>query len=245
MKSSISELTAQPPPATTADLAECPCCLTDRAVSSAVWRQLAVVLAAACLILLATAGYLAGRLTAPLTSQSSTGQANARQANVDQANTGQPADAEPLLANESAAPFPLAIDALAAVSDERFSVATGVVSDQAEGFFVLDHNSGVVQCHVFYPRNGQFLASFSANVGEMIGGGKGAKYLMVTGQTDMTRGGRSMALSPTLLYVLNTTSGAYGVWAVPFDQQALALGRPQAGLLLPMGKGSTNLVPIR
>lgn len=234
MKSSISELTAEESPATTADLAECSCCPTDRAVSFAAWRQLAVVLAAACLVLLATAGYLAGRLTAPLSSQTNVGQSSTGQTNVDR-----------LVVNESAAPFPLAIDALAAVSDERFSVATGVVSDQAEGFFVLDHNSGVVQCHVFYPRNGQFLASFSANVGEMIGGGKGAKYLMVTGQTDMTRGGRSMALSPTLLYVLNTTSGAYGVWAVPFDQQALALGRPQAGLLLPMGKGSTNLVPIR
>lgn len=141
--------------------------------------------------------------------------------------------------------LPLTIGAVGAVSDDKFSVATGIVSDQAEGFFVLDHNSGVVQCHVYYPRNGQFLASFTANVGEVIGGGKGAKYLMVTGQADMTRGGRSMALSPTVLYVLNTTSGAYAAFAVPFDYQAMAQGRPQAGLLLPMGKGSTNLVPVR
>ncbi len=142
-------------------------------------------------------------------------------------------------------PFPSTIDAVGSASDDKFSVATGVVSEQAEGFFVLDHNSGIVQCHVYYPRNGQFLASFTGNVGEMLGGGKGARYLMVTGQTDMTRGARSMSLSPTLLYVLNTTNGTYGVFAVPFDHQALSQGRPQAGLLLPMGKGTTNLIPVR
>jgi hypothetical protein len=143
-------------------------------------------------------------------------------------------------------PMPSTIDAVGAVSSEKYSIATGVVSEEAEGFFVLDHNSGVVQCNVFYPRVGKFMASYTGNAGELVGaGGKGGAYLMVTGQADMTRGARPGTLAPTLLYVLNTASGNYGVFSVPFDRQAAAQGRPQQGLLIPMGTGTAAVVPTR
>ncbi len=53
------------------------------------------------------------------------------------------------------------INATAAVSSEKYSMATGDISDDAEGLFVLDNNSGLLQCSVIYPRSGQFLARFS------------------------------------------------------------------------------------
>lgn len=143
-------------------------------------------------------------------------------------------------------PMPSTIDAVGAVSSEKYSIATGVVSDEAEGFFVLDHNSGLVQCNVFYPRVGKFMASYTGNAGELVGaGGKGGAYLMVTGQADMSRGTRPGTLAPTLLYVLNTASGNYGVFSVPFDRQAAAQGRPQQGVLIPMGTGTAAVVPTR
>lgn len=143
-------------------------------------------------------------------------------------------------------PMPKTIDAVGAVSSEKFSIATGGVSEEAEGFFVLDHNSGIVQCNVFYPRVGKFMASFSGNAGELVGaGGKGGGFLMVTGQADMSRGARPGVLAPTLLYVLDTSSGNYGVFSIPFDRQALAQGRPQQGLMIPMGTGTAAVVPTR
>ena len=143
-------------------------------------------------------------------------------------------------------PMPSSIDATAAVSSDKFSIATGVISEEAEGFFVLDHNSGILQCSVFYPRVGQFMATYTANVSELIGAGaKGGSYIMVTGQADLTRGGRGAAMAPTLVYVLNTTTGNYGVLSVPFDRQAAVTGRPQTGVMIPVGTGTASVIPTR
>lgn len=150
----------------------------------------------------------------------------------------------------SAAPpaiaFPATIDATASATSEKYSIATGVISEEAEGFFVLDHNSGLLQCSVFYPRVGKFLGTFTGSVGELIGGGvKGGGYIMVTGQADMTRGGRGASLAPSLVYVLNTGSGNFAAFAVPFDRQAANTGRPQVAALIPMGTGTASVLPTR
>jgi hypothetical protein len=142
--------------------------------------------------------------------------------------------------------FPASIDATAAATSEKYSIATGVVSEEAEGFFVLDHNSGLLQCSVFYPRVGKFLGSFTVNAGELVGaGGKGGGYIMVTGQADMTRGGRGAQIAPTLVYVLNTASGNFAAFAVPFNRQAANTGQPQQAALIPMGTGTASVVPTR
>jgi hypothetical protein len=142
--------------------------------------------------------------------------------------------------------FPTTIDATGAVSSEKFSIATGLVSEEAEGFFVLDHNSGLLQCSVFYPRVGKFLANFTINAGELIGaGGKGGSYIMVTGQADMTRGGRGAQIAPTLVYVLNTASGNFAAFAIPFDRQAAVTNRPQQAALIPVGTGTASVLPTR
>jgi len=185
------------------------------------WMLACATMACVSIVSLAAAGYFAGL--------SAVGRADSQ------------ADA-----NTIPFPMPKTIDAVASDSNEKFSIATGVMSEESEGFFVLDHNSGVVQCNVFYPRVGKFMASFTGNAGELVGaGGKGGSYLMVTGQADMSRGVRPGTLSPTLLYVLNTASGNYGVFSIPFDRQALAQGRPQQGLMIPVGTGTAALVPTR
>jgi len=185
------------------------------------WPLAVATMACVTIVSLATAGYFAGLSTA--------GRADNQTA-----------------ANAFRFPMPTTIDAVGAVSSEKYSIATGVVSEESEGFFVLDHNSGIVQCSVFYPRVGKFMATFTGNAGELVGaGGKGGSYLMVTGQADMTRGGRPGILAPTLLYVLNTASGNYGVFSIPFDRQALAQGRPQQGVMIPVGTGTAAAVPTR
>lgn len=132
--------------------------------------------------------------------------------------------------------------AAAAVTSERFSMAIGPVSDQSEGLFVLDHNSGLLQCTVIYPRLGQFLASFTVNVAETLGTqAKGGGYMMATGIADFPRNS-NRPVGMSVIYVLDTTTGVYGCYGVPFDRIAMNANRPQQGSLVLIGQGSANPV---
>lgn len=140
------------------------------------------------------------------------------------------------------------LDATSAVSSERYSIATGIISDESEGFFVLDHSTGILQCRVYSPRLEAFNATFTANVAEVLAvGGKGGGYLLITGQADMTRGRRAAQVAPLVVYVLHTATGNYGAFAVPFDRQLAVTGRPQVGNLVPIptGMGTASVLPTR
>ncbi|MCG8648945.1 MAG: hypothetical protein MI861_03885 [Pirellulales bacterium] len=142
--------------------------------------------------------------------------------------------AEPLVMN-----FP-EIDATASATSEKFSISTGLVSEDAEGFFVLDHNSGLLQCQVIYPRIGRFAATFTANVAEALGtSGKGGQYIMVTGQANFPRASNRPAGS-CILYVLDTATGNYVCYGVPYDRVAQNAGRPQQGVMRVIYTGTAN-----
>ena len=142
--------------------------------------------------------------------------------------------------------IPATIDASTAVSSEKYSMATGPVGDDAEGLFVLDHNSGLLQCSVMYPRIGQFLGLFTVNVSDTIGAGaKGGSFIMVTGLADFPRASNREIGANMLVYVLNTATGNYAAYAVPFDRTASTAGRPQQGVMIPMGTGQANPAPVR
>lgn len=121
------------------------------------------------------------------------------------------------------------------------AVATGPISDDAEGVFFLDYITGDLQCLVYYPRSGVFGARYFANVTPQLGGaGKNGKYIMVTGGalTKATTGGARPGAS--LVYVTDTTSGMFAAYAVPWDRNAESSGRTQSGPLVYAGGG-----PIR
>ncbi len=133
-----------------------------------------------------------------------------------------------------------AIDATASAISDKFSIATGLVSADAEGFFVLDHNSGLAQCNVIYPRTGRFLAEFKANVAEGLGtGGKGGKYMMVTGQADFPSSSANPAAS-CILYVMDTDTGNYACYGIPFNRNFLSANRPQSGGMVLLHSGTAN-----
>jgi hypothetical protein len=140
--------------------------------------------------------------------------------------------------------IPSVIDATAAVSSEKYSIATGLVGD-SEGFFVLDHNSGMLQCTVMYSRMGKFNARFMVNVNDALGAGsKGGQYVMVTGQADFPASSNNPVAS-TVVYVLNTATGNFAAYGVPFDRTALNAGRPQQGAMFLLGTGQANPVVDR
>ena len=134
------------------------------------------------------------------------------------------------------------IDATGAVSSEQFSLATGLVTDEAEGMFVLDHNSGLLQCSVIYPRIGRFMAHFTANVGDALPtGGKGGQYIMATGSVDFPRAS-NRPIGSAVVYVLDTATGNYACYGVPFDRGAMSTGRGQQGVLALLATGTANPV---
>lgn len=133
------------------------------------------------------------------------------------------------------------LEATAAVTSEKFSMATGSISEDADGLFVLDHNSGLLQCSVLYPRlGGQFMAQFTTNVAAILGSaGKGGTYMMVTGRADFPRSNRTPAAS-TVIYVMDTATGNFACFGVPFDRVAMNANRPQQATLVLITQGSAN-----
>ena len=137
------------------------------------------------------------------------------------------------------------IGATAAVTGDKFSMATGNVSDDAEGLFVLDHNSGLLQCSVIYPRVGRFLAKFQINVAEALGtGAKGGQYMMVTGRAQFPRASNRPAAA-TVVYVMDNATGNYACYGIPFNHTLVARAAPQQGALVLIDTGSANPVVDR
>ena len=128
----------------------------------------------------------------------------------------------------------------AAVSSEKFSIATGPVDIGTEGLFVLDHNSGLLQCSVIYPRLRQFGAIYQVNVAQALGVEAGAGgYIICTGTVDFQRSNQA-PIGLSVIYVLDTTTGNYGCFGMPFDRVAMNANRPQQGALILMAQGTAN-----
>ena len=132
------------------------------------------------------------------------------------------------------------LEAGSSVTSEKYSLATGAISDDADGVFVLDHNSGLLQCTVIYPRLGRFMAQFTINVAEALGtGGKGGNYMMVSGRADFPRSS-SQPAAGTVIYVMDTATGNYACFGVPFDRVAKNANRQQAGAMVLITTGTAN-----
>ena len=137
------------------------------------------------------------------------------------------------------------INARSAVTSEKYSIATGAVSEDSDGLFVLDHNSGLLQCSVMYPRLSRFMATFQINVADAVGtGAKGGKYMMLTGQAQFRTSSSTPAAS-TVVYVIDTSSGNYACYGIPFNRVAMNANKPQQGALVLLATGSANPIVDR
>jgi hypothetical protein len=138
------------------------------------------------------------------------------------------------------------IDAAGGVTSDEFSMSTGMVGNQAEGLFILDHASGLLQCAVLYPRAGTFGAIYQANVQQQLAsGGRNSKYLLITGTANFPGGG-NQGLGPTsVAYVLDSSTGAFAAYAVPFDRTMANSNNPQQGALMPIASGQARGVAAR
>ena len=119
----------------------------------------------------------------------------------------------------------------------NMAIATGVVSDEAEGIFFLDFLTGDLQCWVYYPRSGVFGAKFATNVRNQLPSGKNPEYLMVTGGIEPGPTSSNTRPAGIIVYVMDVNEGVFAAYSVPWTRAAENAQQPQTGQLVPIAGG--------
>ena len=128
-------------------------------------------------------------------------------------------------------------------SSDNFSLATGSISEAAEGAFFLDTLTGDLQCIVPYARTGQFGGHFKTNVfGDLqVQRTKKPRLLLVTGDVQFLGTNRP---GNTLVYVVDATTGNFASYYVPWNRQLESTGRPQSGALVALKVGQARNITL-
>ena len=120
----------------------------------------------------------------------------------------------------------------------NMAACTGMVGDDAEGFFTLDYLTGDLRGWVYYPKLLTFGGMFYANVQPMLGQSKNPEYLLVSGETAAKQLGGNIRAARSLIYVVDTRSGYFASYTVPWNVSLEnSSGSPQGGQFIFVGGG--------
>jgi len=123
------------------------------------------------------------------------------------------------------------VSAVTSQSDESFAVCTVPLDPSAEGFFMLDFETGDLSGGVLNPTTAQFAAAFKHNVlkdlGFKAGQAKNPKFLLVSGVAEPRRG--TVTLASSVLYVTDSSTGTTAAYGIPWNSQQ---PQPMAPLVL-------------
>lgn len=124
--------------------------------------------------------------------------------------------------------------AVTSLADDGFAVCTTPVDPNAEGFFVLDFETGDLSGGVLSPNTSKFAASYKYNVlndlGFKAGQAKNPRFLLVAGAADLRRG--RVPLAQSVLYVTDSSTGVTAAYGIPWSQQQSAGNAPFVGELV-------------
>jgi len=135
----------------------------------------------------------------------------------------------------------LALHASATDSGDTFGMATGMVAEGVEGVFFMDYLTGDLTCWVMNRRTGTAGGIFKYNVINDLGvdpARKKPRYLMVTGLAQLQRSGAAIRFGDSIVYVADGNTGAFAVYAVPWNRNAYATNNAQAAPLILLGKSA-------
>ena len=136
---------------------------------------------------------------------------------------------------------PLQLQAGTAARGKSLSMATGLIDENVEGLFVLDHVSGDIQCWLLSPRTGAVGGIYKANVVKDLGVEKAgdADYAMATGNFNFI-GNNAGNVGPgnSICYVADTKSGKVVGYGIIYDKQAIRRGNVTGGELKVVCKGA-------
>lgn len=160
--------------------------------------------------------------------------------NQQASNTSTPSEADQIANIEK-----MVLNADNAARGEAMSLATGLISNDVEGLFVLDHLTGNLSCIVLSPRNGQAGGSlFSTNVNNDLGAAKAGKkdFLMTTGYINAVVGGRVGQLRPAdcVVYVADGNTGQVAGYTLQYNRTFIENGQGQGGQLRLVWKGASR-----
>jgi len=140
------------------------------------------------------------------------------------------------------------IHAVASSSDDGFAVATGPLDDEIEGLFMLDTLTGELSCRVMNQRAYKFGVLFTANaaVDMNLEQGKRPKYLLVTGRANFRgAGGGGVRPARSVAYVVETNTGYYAAYGVPWRKTMANEPQLQPGRLALLDIGQSRTAAIR
>ena len=144
-----------------------------------------------------------------------------------------------LVFHRSAAPstrefMPVSFRPDATSMGKSISVATGWVTDEVEGIFVLDHLTGNLQCWVMNSRSGEVGGVFRGNITAALGLQANADpdYVIATGRFDFSnfRQG-NFKYANCICYVGESSAGKILAYSFTYDPTVGARGLPQLGEL--------------
>lgn len=139
------------------------------------------------------------------------------------------------------------IHAVGSSANEGYAIATGWLDDEMEGLFMLDTLTGDLTCHVLNQRTAKFGTLFGANVSAVMNlqQGKRPEFLLATGRANFPRGQGAARPAFSAVYVIETNSGNFAAYGVPWRRGASTLGKPQLGELVLLDAGRARSAAIR
>lgn len=131
---------------------------------------------------------------------------------------------------------------------ETFAMATGFVDDGIEAVYFLDFLTGDLRAAVLSKQMPmQFNAFFQRNILTDLGvdPSKNPRYLMVTGMSDVPRGGSQTRLSTSVVYVAEITTGQVAAYAIPWNSARHSAGQMTNGVLMPVATTRFRTAVVR
>ena len=133
------------------------------------------------------------------------------------------------------------LHAVATDRTDGFAMATGSCDESVEAVYFLDFLTGDLSAAVVSKQNGHFNAFYTHNVLADLGlnPAKPPRFLLTTGTVDLRRtGGKTTALSRSLVYVAELQCGKVAAYAIPWSSSAWNAGQTLRGefTLLDVGR---------
>ncbi len=126
---------------------------------------------------------------------------------------------------------------------DSMAIATGPIDQGVEGVFFLDFITGRLSGGVLNPKNLSPLGAFfydSVYRDLGIGDVKNPKLLMATGMMNVKSYSGNVTLAESIVYVVDTNSGNYACYGLPWNKQALNWNAFQPSGMVLLGKGSAR-----
>ncbi|QEG22524.1 hypothetical protein [Mariniblastus fucicola] len=128
--------------------------------------------------------------------------------------------------------LPLRLSADSASGGKTISMATGTITADVDGLFILDHLTGGLQCWLLNSRTGNVGGIYVADVNLALGLDKGdPDFVMTTGDFFIRGNSGSLKAANTVCYVGEGKSGKVAGFSLAYDKAGIQAGKVQRGEL--------------